>query len=44
VLKTLEMGLGEAFTPEVKAAWVEVYGVVSSTMIGDNYKPAASAE
>eukprot|EP01052_Picozoa_sp_SAG31_P053898 SAG31_NODE_14051_length_830_cov_0.772914_2_plen_82_part_00 len=37
VLKTLEMGLGDAFTPEVKAAWTEVYGIVSSTMIGDNY-------
>lgn len=30
---TLEQGLGEAFTPEVKAAWVEVYGVLSQTMI-----------
>jgi len=30
---TLEKGLGEAFTPEVKAAWVEVYGVLSQTMI-----------
>ena len=30
---TLERGLGEAFTPEVKAAWVEVYGVLSQTMI-----------
>ena len=26
---TLEKGLGEAFTPDVKAAWVEVYGVLS---------------
>lgn len=31
---TLEKGLGEAFTPEVKAAWAEVYGVLSQTMIG----------
>ena len=30
---TLEQGLGEAFTPEVKAAWVDVYGVLSRTMI-----------
>jgi hemoglobin-like flavoprotein len=30
---TLERGLGEAFTPEVKAAWVAVYGVLSQTMI-----------
>eukprot|EP01051_Picozoa_sp_SAG22_P003113 SAG22_NODE_147_length_17533_cov_46.384536_12_plen_278_part_00 len=38
LLKTLEMGLGDAFTAEVRQAWTEVYGVVSSTMIGDNYK------
>jgi len=30
---TLEQGLGEAFTAEVKAAWIEVYGVLSYTMI-----------
>jgi len=33
LLKTLETGLGPAFTPEVKAAWVAVYGVLSQTMI-----------
>ena len=30
---TLEKGLGEAFTADVKAAWVEVYGVLSHAMI-----------
>ena len=34
LLWTLEKGLAEAFTPDVKAAWVEVYGVLSQTMIG----------
>ena len=29
---TLEKGLGEAFTPEVKEAWVTTYGVLSTTM------------
>jgi nitric oxide dioxygenase len=29
----LEQGLGAAFTPDVKAAWIEVYGVLSRTMI-----------
>jgi hemoglobin-like flavoprotein len=29
---TLEKGLGSAFTPEVKDAWVTVYGVLASTM------------
>jgi hemoglobin-like flavoprotein len=33
LLKTLEQGLGPAFTPQVKAAWTEVYGVMSSVMI-----------
>jgi len=33
LLWTLEQGLGPAFTPEVKAAWVEVYTVLSQTMI-----------
>lgn len=32
-LDTLEKGLGDAFTPEVKAAWVTVYGVLAKTMI-----------
>jgi hemoglobin-like flavoprotein len=29
---TLEKGLGNAFTPEVKEAWTCVYGVLASTM------------
>jgi hemoglobin-like flavoprotein len=29
---TLEQGLGEGFTPDVKAAWVSVYGVLAGTM------------
>lgn len=32
LLWTLEKGLGDAFTPEVKAAWVEVYTVLAGTM------------
>ena len=32
LLKTLEQGLGPAFTPEVKAAWTEVYGVMAQVM------------
>ncbi len=30
---TLRRGLGPAFTPEVEAAWVRTYGVLSATMI-----------
>ena len=29
---TLEKGLADAFTPEVKEAWVTTYGVLSKTM------------
>jgi nitric oxide dioxygenase len=32
LLWTLERGLGEAFTPEVRAAWTNVYGVLAATM------------
>ena len=33
LIDTLAVGLGDAFTPEVKDAWVKVYGVLSSAMI-----------
>ncbi len=33
LLGTLAQGLGSAFTPAVEAAWTEVYGVISRTMI-----------
>lgn len=29
---TLEQGLGDAFTPPVKAAWINTYGVLAQTM------------
>lgn len=32
LLWTLEKGLGDAFTPSVKDAWVAVYGVLAGTM------------
>jgi hemoglobin-like flavoprotein len=32
LLRTLELALGEAFTPAVRAAWAEVYGVVAQAM------------
>lgn len=33
LLKTLEQGLGAAFTADVKAAWTTVYGVMSDVML-----------
>jgi hemoglobin-like flavoprotein len=32
LLWTLEQGLGDAFTPETRAAWVQVYTVLAETM------------
>lgn len=32
LLWTLEQGLGPDFTPEVKAAWVETYTILATTM------------
>ena len=34
LLDTLAVGLGDAFTPECREAWVEAYGILSSVMIG----------
>lgn len=33
LLWTLEQGLGEAFTPAVREAWTEAYGLLSSAML-----------
>ena len=33
LLRTLGMGLGDRFTPEVEAAWTEVYGFIAETML-----------
>jgi hemoglobin-like flavoprotein len=43
LLKTLEQGLGDAFTAEVRAAWVALYGVVSTTMMAGASEAAAVA-
>ena len=42
LLLTLEQGLGDAFTPEVREAWTAMYGVVSSTMIEASREPVAA--
>jgi hemoglobin-like flavoprotein len=38
LLQALEAGLGDDFTPEVKGAWAEVYGVMASVMTEAAYK------
>ncbi|WP_299551271.1 globin family protein [Seonamhaeicola sp.] len=37
LLGTLETGLGDDFTPEVKEAWASVYGTMSDVMIEAAY-------
>ena len=37
LLRALEKGLGDAFTPEVKAAWISVYAAMSGAMINADY-------
>ena len=44
LLRTLEKGLGDDFTPEVKAAWAEAYDTLSGAMIGAAYADASAAE
>jgi len=34
LLKTLEQGLGDSFTDDVRQAWVTVYGVMTDVMTG----------
>ena len=43
LLWTLEQGLGEAFTPEVKTAWADAYGLLSSVMIAAADAPESVA-
>lgn len=37
LISTLEKGLGDAFTPDVKKSWLEAYTILSSTMIKAAY-------
>lgn len=36
LLKTLEQGLGPAFTPATKEAWTAVYGLIASVMVAES--------
>lgn len=42
LIATLEQGLGSAFTPEVKSAWIKTYGVLSQTMREAHLPPRAA--
>ena len=44
LLWTLEKGLGEAWTPDVAAAWTSAYGTLSGFMITEAYGSAQAAE
>ena len=43
LLLTLEQGLGDAFTPEVRSAWAALYGVISQTMMEATHEATAAA-
>lgn len=43
LLRTLEKGLGDAFTPEVKEAWTTAYGTLSTVMKDAAYAEPAEA-
>jgi len=42
LLWTLEKGLGDAFTPDVKESWATVYGILADTMQKAAAEPAAT--
>ncbi|MGX9427273.1 MULTISPECIES: globin family protein [Bradyrhizobium] len=44
LLWTLQKGLGEAWTPEVAAAWTAAYGTLSGYMISEAYGSPQAAE
>src|ERR1700710_779797 len=44
LLWTLEKGLGDAWTPELAAAWTAAYGTLSDYMVGEGYGSAQAAE
>jgi nitric oxide dioxygenase len=44
LLWTLEKGLGNAWTPDVAAAWTVAYGTLSGYMISEAYGSAQAAE
>jgi nitric oxide dioxygenase len=44
LLWTLEKGLGDAWTPEVAAAWTAAYGTLSGYMISEAYGRSQAAE
>ena len=44
LLWTLENGLGEAWTPDVAAAWTAAYGTLSGFMISEAYGSSQAAE
>lgn len=44
LIRTLEKGLGDAFAPDVKEAWLTAYGALSGVMIDAAYGAEEAAE
>ncbi|MBB94286.1 MAG: hemin receptor [Rhodobacteraceae bacterium] len=43
LIRTLEKGLGDDFTPDTRAAWIGAYTTLSTVMKDAAYPPAASS-
>ena len=43
LIKTFQQGLGVAFTEDVREAWIDLYGVISRTMIDAAQREAVAA-
>jgi hemoglobin-like flavoprotein len=43
LIDTLAVGLGDAFTPETRNAWIDAFEILSSVMIGAMDREAAAA-
>jgi len=44
LLRTLEKGLGDGFTPEVKSAWTTAYTTLAGAMVAAAYPEATAAQ
>ena len=42
LIETLQTGLGDSFTDEVKEAWIVAYGILASTMIAAAHEEASA--
>jgi len=44
LIQTLEQGLKDKLTPDMKSKWIQFYGEVKKSMISDNYEAFLNIE